>query len=121
MSMTANRDPKLVTDAEWKKKLTPMQYYVCRQKGTEAPDSGEYYNHFEEGSYLCVCCEAILFSSKTKYRSRCGWPSFWTGVDGAVAFDELNGAHGSEILCKRCGSHLGHIFDDGPPPTGKRY
>ncbi len=104
-----------LTDAEYK--LTPEQYAVCREKGTERAGSGEYDKHFKDGVYKCVCCDTELFSSKTKYESHCGWPSFWDAIPGAVHFDPSS----LEATCATCDSHLGHVFDDGPPPTGKRY
>jgi peptide-methionine (R)-S-oxide reductase len=114
-------DPRKLTEEDWRRRLTPEQYHVCREKGTEYAWSGEYNEFFGEGVYLCVCCGARLFGSETKYRSRCGWPSFWAPIEGSVQFDELQGRNGSEVMCARCDSHLGHVFDDGPPPTGKRY
>lgn len=114
-------DPKKVTEEEWKKKLTPQQFYVTRMKGTEPAGSGEYDEFYDKGVYRCVCCKAELFSSDTKYKSHCGWPSFWAPFEGAVKFDALNGADGSEVMCARCDAHLGHLFHDGPKPTGHRY
>jgi peptide-methionine (R)-S-oxide reductase len=113
----AKNDTAGVSDEEWRKKLTPEQYVVCRQKGTEPAGSGKYLHHKVEGTYACVACGQSLFSSKTKYDSHCGWPSFWDGIDDHVTFNESS----LEATCSKCGSHLGHIFDDGPPPTGKRY
>lgn len=114
-------DPGKLTEEDWRRILTPEQFEVCRRGGTEAAWSGEYNEFFGEGVYRCVCCGAKLFDSGTKYRSRCGWPSFWAPLEGSVKFDELGGRHGSEVICARCDAHLGHVFDDGPPPTGKRY
>ncbi len=112
------------TDAEWKAELTPMQYRVLREKATERPGSGEY-NHFDKaGTYVCAGCGETLFSSETKYDSGCGWPSFYQGVDDAAIDEEKDGALGmarTEILCSKCGGHLGHVFTDGPKPTGLRY
>lgn len=108
----------------WKKKLTKIQYSVTREKGTEPPFTGEYWNFFEKGTYSCVCCGAKLFESDSKFESSCGWPSFFdTNYKDNVVFHQDN-SHGmlrTEVLCKECGAHLGHIFDDGPKPTGKRF
>ena len=103
------------SEAEWKKKLTPEQFYILRQKGTEQPYTGKLLNHKADGIYACAGCGQPLYDSKTKYDS-CGWPSFWDAIPGAVVkHPDL------EATCSRCNGHLGHIFDDGPPPTGKRY
>ena len=112
------------TDEEWKKILTPEQYRVARQKGTEAPFSGEYVKTDREGVYRCVCCGAPLFSSETKFDAHCGWPSFWKALEeGNIKSleDHSHGMHRTEIQCRHCGAHLGHLFDDGPRPTGLRY
>lgn len=109
---------------EWKEKLTPEQYEVMREKGTERPFTGEYYNLFEDGSYRCAACNTELFSSETKYDAGCGWPSFWDAAGDAVEYKEDTslGMTRTEVLCKNCGSHLGHLFDDGPAEkTGKRF
>jgi peptide-methionine (R)-S-oxide reductase len=120
----APAEPAAPTQAELKKKLTPEQYNVCVMKGTEKPFANKYWNHKAEGAYVCVACGAELFDSKTKYDSKSGWPSFWdmakkenlkTDVDHHLGYPR------TEVMCKRCGSHLGHVFDDGPPPTGLRY
>src|SRR5574337_1059887 len=107
------------TDEEWKAQLTPEQFYVCRQKGTERPFSGEYYNCKDDGIYRCVCCGNELFDSKTKFDSGTGWPSFWT----PLAPEQVNTSEDTslsmrrtEVRCSRCGAHLGHVFQDGPPP-----
>lgn len=113
-----------MTDEEWKEKLTPEQYNVLREKGTEAPFSGKLYEESRDGMYHCGACNAPLFSSDTKYDSKCGWPSFYDIENkNAVEFKEDNSheMHRTEVLCKKCGSHLGHIFPDGPQPTGQRY
>jgi peptide-methionine (R)-S-oxide reductase len=103
------------SEAEWKKKLTEEQFYILRQKGTERPYTGAYLNHKEDGIYACAGCGQALYDSKTKYDS-CGWPSFWDALPGAVdKHPDL------EATCSRCEGHLGHIFDDGPKPTGKRH
>jgi peptide-methionine (R)-S-oxide reductase len=112
------------TDEEWKQELTPEQYHITRQKGTERPFSGEYYNSKEEGIYRCVCCGSELFSSDTKYDSGTGWPSFWAPISEENVSDEPDHSlfmRRTEVLCAECGAHLGHVFDDGPAPTGKRY
>lgn len=107
--------PFTLTDEEWRGRLTPQQYFVCRQRGTEFPNTGEYLHHNGVGRYDCVACGQPLFSSTTKYDA-CGWPSFWDAVPDTVrVHDDL------EAVCTRCGSHLGHRFNDGPPPTGFRY
>ncbi len=112
------------TEAEWKDILTPQQYHVLRQKGTEAAFTGKYYNHDATGMYRCAACGQPLFHSETKYHSGSGWPSFYGPVD-ASSIDTTNDySHfmaRTEVTCSRCGSHLGHVFDDGPEPTGKRY
>lgn len=113
-----------LSDAEWQARLSPMQYHVTRQKGTEPAFSGEYWNHKASGVYRCVCCGHPLFRSDTKYDSRTGWPSFWAPIaDDAVATepDHSLGMVRTEVLCRACDGHLGHVFDDGPPPTGKRH
>ena len=112
------------TDAELKGRLTPQQYQVTREKGTERPFTGEYWNCQKQGVYTCVCCGAPLFSSQTKYESGSGWPSFWEPMDDrsvATAPDDSHLVHRTEVTCAQCGAHLGHVFDDGPQPTGQRY
>lgn len=111
-------------ESYWKEKLTPEQYRIARQKGTERPFTGEYLNHKGDGTYTCVACDAPLFSSKTKFESGTGWPSFWDMVDEGTVEPKTDLSHGmmrTEVLCKRCGAHLGHVFEDGPRPTGLRY
>lgn len=107
-----------------KSKLTPIQFHVTQEKGTERPFTGEYWNHFEPGKYVCVCCGTELFESETKFRSSCGWPSFFDSkfIDN-IKFrkDFSHGMIRTEVLCKSCGAHLGHVFNDGPEPTGIRY
>jgi peptide-methionine (R)-S-oxide reductase len=108
---------------EWKKKLSPEQYRVLRDKGTEAPFSGEYVDDHKDGMYKCVACGNVLFSSDTKFDSGTGWPSFDTALPGAVEYikDETYDMDRTEVVCARCKSHLGHVFSDGPTKTGKRY
>jgi peptide-methionine (R)-S-oxide reductase len=112
------------SDREWQSDLTPEQYAITRQKGTERAFSGKYYNHKEEGVYTCVCCGEPLFRSDTKYDSGSGWPSFWQPVAEEQVEEYSDNSHGmvrTEITCKHCGAHLGHVFPDGPNPTGLRY
>ncbi len=112
------------TDDEWREKLTDEQYYVTRQKGTERPFTGKYYDNKEKGMYKCVCCGEELFTSDAKYDSGCGWPSFYEPAEGAGIDEELDTSFGMtrvEVTCSKCGAHLGHVFPDGPAPTGLRY
>jgi peptide-methionine (R)-S-oxide reductase len=112
------------TDVEWKKLLTPEQYHVTREKGTEPPFTGKYHDFFDPGIYQCICCANNLFSSEAKFKSNEGWPAFWAAIsDSAVttALDLSFGLVRMEVLCARCDAHLGHVFNDGPPPTGLRY
>lgn len=113
-----------MNEENWKEKLTPLQYQVTREKGTERPFTGEYYGHKEKGTYLCVCCGEALFSSNAKYDSGSGWPSYYEPVRKEVVATESDGTLGmqrTEIHCQNCGAHLGHVFPDGPKPTGLRY
>lgn len=117
-------DFKNLTDAQWKERLTPDQYRVARMKGTEAPFSGEYWNTRTSGTYHCVACDLPLFRSDAKFDAGCGWPSYFEPVTKeAVEYapDTSHGMNRTEVLCGRCGAHLGHVFEDGPPPTDKRY
>lgn len=117
-------DRVIKTDAEWRRLLTPEQYEVMREKGTEAPFSGQYYASHAPARYVCAACGAELFSSEQKFDSGTGWPSFWAPVDGGRVATEIDRSFlmtRTEVHCSRCGAHLGHVFDDGPPPTGLRY
>ena len=112
------------SDAEWRQQLSPEEYHVTRQKGTEPAFSGRYWNAKEHGTYNCVCCGEPLFSSDTKYESGTGWPSFWQPLQEDRVEARTDRSHGMvrvEALCARCGAHLGHVFEDGPAPTGLRY
>jgi peptide-methionine (R)-S-oxide reductase len=112
------------SEEEWKRELTPGQYAVCRQKGTERAFAGEYYDCKEEGIYRCACCGNELFSSETKFNSGTGWPSFYAPMDDAAVKTEHDGSYGmrrTEVLCSVCDAHLGHVFEDGPQPTGQRF
>ena len=109
---------------EYRQRLTPMQYHVTQEKGTEPPFTGEYWDNHESGSYRCVCCDAPLFSSTAKFESGTGWPSFWTPTSEDAVDEETDRSYGmvrTEVTCNNCGVHLGHVFPDGPAPTGLRY
>lgn len=112
------------TDAEWREQLSPMDYQVTRQAATERPFSGRYWDHFEQGDYRCVCCGVKLFESDTKFDAGCGWPSYWQPADDSQIERVQDTSHGMvrvEVRCHNCGAHLGHVFEDGPQPTGERY
>lgn len=120
--MTKKDDSK--TDSKWREQLTPEQYAVCRQKGTERAFTGEYYDCHDKGMYRCACCGEELFSSDTKFDSGTGWPSFYQPAKGDAVATEQDQNHGmvrTEATCSKCGAHLGHVFPDGPNPTGLRY
>ena len=117
-------DKIVKTPEEWKSILTPEQFEVCINKGTEPPFTGKYYNNKEKGTYKCVCCEEPLFKSDTKFDSGSGWPSFWESLsEEKIEYisDATFGMVRTEVNCKKCGAHLGHVFDDGPKPTNLRY
>lgn len=111
------------SEAEWRERLSEEQYRVLRQKGTEAPHSGKYNLHFQNGEYHCAACNAKLFESNQKFENNCGWPSFDDAIEGSIEYvqDRSHGMVRTEILCANCGSHLGHVFDDGPSDTGQRF
>ena len=112
------------TDEEWKKELTPEQYRVLREKGTERAFTGEYDQHWDSGTYVCAACNTPLFTSETKFDAGCGWPSFYQGIDKSKIKEKLDKSYGMtriEVLCANCDGHLGHVFNDGPNPTGLRY
>jgi peptide-methionine (R)-S-oxide reductase len=112
------------SEGEWKEQLSPEQYQVLRQKGTERPGTGEFLHHQEAGTYVCAGCGQELFTSETKFDAHCGWPSFYEAMDKSKVVeieDFSHGMHRIEVVCSRCGGHLGHVFPDGPRPTGLRY
>ncbi|MBY0557999.1 MAG: peptide-methionine (R)-S-oxide reductase MsrB [Burkholderiaceae bacterium] len=117
-------DKVIRSDAEWRAMLEPMEYQVTRHAATERAFSGKFWDHHETGVYTCVCCETPLFRSDTKFDSGCGWPSYFAAIDPANVIEKTDRSHGmlrTEILCAVCDAHLGHVFPDGPPPTGLRY
>lgn len=111
------------TEEEWRQQLTEEEYRVLRQKGTERPFTGKYNVHFDDGVYKCMACTSPLFYSDSKFESGCGWPSFDKSIEGSIEYvrDTSHGMIRTEILCASCGSHIGHVFDDGPTETGQRY
>lgn len=112
------------SDAEWRAQLEPLSYEVTRHAATERAFTGRYWDHHEAGIYHCVCCDTPLFASDTKFDSGCGWPSYFEAIDPDKVIERVDRSHGmirTEILCKVCDAHLGHVFPDGPPPTGLRY
>jgi peptide-methionine (R)-S-oxide reductase len=113
-----------IPEDQWEQRLTPIQYHVMRQQGTERPFTGKFNPHFEDGLYVCAACGQRLFGSQAKFKSRSGWPSFTQPFDKKNVTEKTDTRHGmvrTEVSCSRCGSHLGHVFDDGPAPTGLRY
>ena len=124
INMAPDQFPLEKTEQQWKEQLTPQEYFVIREKGTERPYTGEYNMHFEEGTYTCRACDAPLFTSDSKFDSHCGWPSFDQGISNGAIVEKLDKTHGmirTEIMCANCGGHLGHVFNDGPTATGLRY
>ena len=120
----STQDKVVKSDAEWRKQLTPEQYHVMREKGTERAFTGKYDTFFEDGEYKCGACGAVLFKSDAKFNSGCGWPAFSAPADSKMITETVDRSHGmvrTEVTCARCGAHLGHVFDDGPAPTGVRY
>lgn len=119
--MTEN---SLKNDEHWRSKLSAEEFRICREKGTERPFTGALLENKEKGKYLCRCCKTALFGSEAKFDSGSGWPSFFEGIDGAAIVEHRDSSHGmvrTEITCSQCGCHLGHVFPDGPNPTGLRY
>ncbi|HHO51805.1 MAG TPA: peptide-methionine (R)-S-oxide reductase [Deltaproteobacteria bacterium] len=118
-------DDDLPTDEQgWRLRLTPLRFHVLRERGTERAFTGDLWDHHEEGTYRCAGCAAELFRSGEKFRSGCGWPSFTAALDGEAVTTRPDHSHGmdrTEVVCSRCGGHLGHVFDDGPPPSGVRF
>lgn len=117
-------DKVVKTDAQWREQLNEMEYHVTREKGTERPFTGKYWNHKELGIYSCVCCGQDLFLSDTKFDAGCGWPSYFKPVSESAVVEHRDISHGmvrTEVVCSKCDAHLGHVFPDGPPPTGLRY
>jgi peptide-methionine (R)-S-oxide reductase len=122
--MDTSKNPKEISDSEWKKQLTPEQYHVCREGGTEMPFTGKLLHNKENGTYTCAACGNELFDSQTKFESGTGWPSFYDVMNSAAVElreDTTLGMVRTEVRCAHCGAHLGHVFPDGPKPTGQRY
>ena len=123
--MSSDGESKIAkTDEEWRQELTPEQYQIARQAGTERPFTGKYHDSKDPGTFHCVCCDTPLFKSDEKFDSGTGWPSFWQPVTEDAVETKVDRAHGmvrNEVVCARCDAHLGHVFPDGPPPTGLRY
>lgn len=117
-------DKLIKDDAYWQQQLTTEEYNICRQKGTERPFTGEYWDTTTDGTYRCKCCGEPLFSSSTKFDAGCGWPSFFQPLENEKILESTDTSHGmirTEVMCDKCGAHLGHVFPDGPKPTGQRY
>ena len=122
--MSEKKEKLQKSEQEWRQQLSPEQYRICREKGTERAFTGEYYTNKEAGKYRCACCGELLFSSEQKYDSGSGWPSFWEAASEQVIDEHYDKTHGmirTEITCSNCDAHLGHVFPDGPKPTGLRY
>lgn len=118
------RYPVRKPDAQWRRELDTVQYQVARHAATERPFTGRYWDHFKDGQYRCIGCGTPLFEAATKFDAGCGWPSYWAPIDSDAVERVEDTSHGMvrvEVRCRRCGSHLGHVFDDGPAPTGERY
>lgn len=121
LSMT---DEKIKDDAFWRDKLSPEEFHVCREKGTEKPFTGRYWDEKRDGQYHCRCCTELLFTSNAKFDAHCGWPSFYQAANKENIVEVDDSSHGmirTEVVCGKCGSHLGHVFPDGPEPSGMRY
>ena len=122
--MSSQQEKVVKTEQAWREQLSPEQFRICREKGTERAFTGAYYDNHQQGTYLCICCGEKLFTSVSKYDSGSGWPSFWQAATEGVIDEHRDISHGmirTEITCAKCDSHLGHVFPDGPAPTGLRY
>lgn len=122
--MSNEKDLSKLTDAEWRERLSESEFHICRGKGTERAFTGEYWDCHDDGIYTCRCCGGELFDADTKFESGSGWPSFWAPLEKDVVTEHRDVSHGmirTEVTCRHCGAHLGHVFPDGPRPTGQRY